>query len=278
MTQVQRDRVMKQTRGGALDLLVATDVAARGLDIDHLSHVVNVNVPESPAAYVHRIGRTGRAGRAGVAITFAEPREHRMIRNIELLTRRKIEVGRLPTVLDVRAKQLEITRASVREALVTGDLDRYRVIVAALADEYDLMDIATAAMKLAHDATVGPMTDDDTTFDVVAPATPRSPRERGRTAGAPAAPRGAKAAGMARIYIGAGRKANMRPADLVGAIANEAGLDARQIGAIEINDRFSLVELPDELIDPVIAALRAATIKGKRQTVRRDLANRRVRA
>jgi ATP-dependent RNA helicase DeaD len=83
---------------------------------------------------------------------------------------------------------------------------------------------------------------------------------------------------MARIYIGAGRKANMRPADLVGAIANEAGLDARQIGAIEINDRFSLVELPDELVDPVIAALRATTIKGKRQTVRRDLANRRIKA
>jgi ATP-dependent RNA helicase DeaD len=213
-----------------------------------------------------------------VAITFAEPREHRMFRNIESLMRRKIEVGRLPTVLDVRAKQLEITRASVREALVTGDLDRYRVIVAALADEYDLMDIATAAMKLAHDATVGPTTDDDTSFDVVAAPAPRSPRERGPASKASAAPRRAKTAGMARIYIGAGRKANMRPADLVGAIANEAGLDARQIGAIEINDRFSLVELPDELVDPVIAALRATTIKGKRQTVRRDLANRRIKA
>ena len=117
MTQEQRDRVMKQFRGGTADLLVATDVAARGLDIEHLSHVVNYDVPLRPESYVHRIGRVGRAGREGVAITLAEPREHRLLRNIEQLTRQKIEIATVPTVADLRARRLELTRASLREAI-----------------------------------------------------------------------------------------------------------------------------------------------------------------
>lgn len=276
MTQDQRDRVMKRTRAGSVDILVATDVAARGLDIDHVTHVVNFNVPESPAAYVHRIGRTGRAGREGVAITFAEPREHRMLKNIEQLTRQKLAIARLPTVLDVRNRQLEVTRAAIREAILAGDLDPYRVIVESLADEHDVMDVAMAAVKLAHLAEVG-------TVEEAELEQPELQRERpGVSARTRAKPRGREAAaprtrspGMSRIYIGSGRKDNMRPADLVGAIANEAKLDAKQIGAIEISDRFSLVELPEELVDGVIAALRATKIKGKRQTVRRDLAGRR---
>lgn len=265
MTQDQRERVMKRTRGGTVDLLVATDVAARGLDIEQITHVMNFNVPESPAAYIHRIGRTGRAGREGVAITFVEPREHRMLKNIEQLTRQKLEVAKLPTVYDVRAKQLEITRVDISEAILAGDLDGYRVIVESLANEHDLMDIATAAVKLAHQAQVGGAP----AIEVPAPA-PKATTTR------PAKTRATKkqAPGMVRVYIGAGRKQNMRPADLVGAIANEAQIDAGQIGAIEITDNFSLVELPENLVDPVITALRAARIKGKKQTVRRDQANR----
>jgi len=275
MTQVQRDRVMKKTRAAKVDILVATDVAARGLDIEQISHVVNFNVPESPAAYVHRIGRTGRAGREGVAITLAEPREHRMIRNIELLTKQKLDMAQLPTVMDVRAKQLEVTRASVREAIVAGELDGYRVIVDALSEEYDLVEIATAAIKLAHEATGGVTSTDEP--ELAAPTGPvtRPSRERTREKSGETSrekPPRRKAPGMSRIYIGAGRKDNMRPADLVGAIANEAGLTSKQIGSIEIFDKFSLVELPEELIDPVIAALRATKVKGKRQTVRRDMA------
>ncbi|HET9066138.1 MAG TPA: DEAD/DEAH box helicase [Gemmatimonadales bacterium] len=271
MTQVQRDRVMKKTRAGKVDILVATDVAARGLDIEQISHVVNFNVPESPAAYVHRIGRTGRAGREGVAITLAEPREHRMIRNIEVLTRQKLDMAQLPTVMDVRAMQLEVTRASVREAIVAGELDGYRVIVDALAEEYDLVEIATAAIKVAHEATGGVVGADEP--ELTAPAAPvtKASRERTREKSGEKAPR-KKAPGMSRIYIGAGRKDNMRPADLVGAIANEASLTSKQIGSIEIFDKFSLVELPEELIDQVITALRATKVKGKRQTVRRDMA------
>jgi len=275
MTQDQRDRVMKRTRGGTVDILVATDVAARGLDIEQISHVVNFDVPESPAAYIHRIGRTGRAGREGVAITFAEPREHRLLKNIEQLTRQKIEVARLPTALDVRAKQLEVTRAAIQEAILGGELDGFRVVVESLAGDHDVMDIAAAAVKLAHLAGggvdgVGPPE------LAVAPPSPAAgkPKPPGKRASPSAAAR-KPATGTARIYIGAGRKDNMRAADLVGAIANEAQIEARQIGAIEIADKFSLVELPEELVAPVIAALRATKIKGKRQTVRRDQATRR---
>lgn len=268
MTQALRDKVMKRTRGGTVDVLVATDVAARGLDIEQITHVVNFNVPESPAAYVHRIGRTGRAGREGVAITFAEPREHRLLKSIEQLTKQRIELAQLPTLLDVRAKKLEVTRGAIREAIVAGDLDSYRVVVEALSGEFDVIDIAAAAVKMAHGGSGGDGGDGGSGgADVDIPEAPM-PKGVRRPGGS------RRTAGMAKIFIGAGRKAKMRPADLVGAIANEAGLEAKDIGAIKIDDRYSLVEIPEELVDQVIAALRATTIKGKKQTVRRDLANR----
>ncbi len=264
MTQDQRDRVMKRTRAGAVDLLVATDVAARGLDIEQITHVVNFNVPDSPESYIHRIGRTGRAGREGVAITLAEPREHRMLRNIEQLIRHRIEVAQLPTVLDVRARRLEVTRAAIREAILTGDTDNYRVVVETLADEFDVMEVAMAAVHLAHSAGAGAGAGDDA--DIPAPTSMTRTTERASR------PRTARTADMTRIYIGAGRKNNLRPADVVGAIANEAKIDAKVIGTIEIAERFALVEVPAELADTVIHALRAGTIKGKKLTVRRDMA------
>lgn len=283
MTQDQRDRVMKRTRSGSVDLLVATDVAARGLDISHISHVVNFDVPNSAAAYVHRIGRTGRAGREGVAITLAEPREHRMLRTIEQVTKQKITIATVPTVLDVRARRLDVTRASIRDSLLAGGLEHYRVVVETLSQEFDLMDIATAAVHLAHQAGAGAVAEDDTEIPTV--STGEGKKRRGdqavRPAGEKSAPRAgrsipASAGNMVRIYVGAGRKSNMRPADLVGAIVNEASIEARGIGAIEITDRFSLVELPEDRVDDVIAALRATTIKGKRLTVRRDQSRNRV--
>ena len=292
MSQDQRDRVMKRARTGNVDLLVATDVAARGLDIEHLSHVVNYDLPSAPAAYVHRIGRTGRAGREGVAITLMEPREHRLLRNIEHLTGQRIEVANVPSVVEVRARRLDVTRDAIREAIVAGDLDGFRVVVEALSEEFDPMDVATGAVKLAHEATAGAA--DEVEIPTSAPSRGErkeqrisrierdqsrdQTRDRGGERGErperaerpPRAPRAAPAGPMVRIYIGAGRKANMRPGDLVGAIANEAGIEGRQIGAIEIADRFSLVELPAELADPVIDALRNASIKGKRVSVRRE--------
>src|SRR3977135_4333468 len=146
MDQQQRDRVMGRLRGGSLNLLVATDVAARGLDVEQLTHVVNYDVPSAPESYVHRIGRVGRAGREGVAITLAEPREHRMLKTIERVTKHRIVVEKVPTIADLRARRLELTRAALQESLMEDDdLDRYRVVVDTLADEFDVMEVALAA-------------------------------------------------------------------------------------------------------------------------------------
>ena len=155
MSQEQRDRVMRKLRNENAELLIATDVAARGLDVEHLTHVINYDVPSAPESYVHRIGRVGRAGREGVAITLAEPREHRMLRNIERLTRQRINVEKVPTVADLRARRMDVTRASIREAILQDDLDQFRVVVDSLSDEFDVVDVALAAVKLAHEAMGG---------------------------------------------------------------------------------------------------------------------------
>ena len=149
MDQQQRDRVMGRLRGGSLDLLVATDVAARGLDIEQLTHVVNFDVPSAPESYVHRIGRVGRAGREGTAITLAEPREHKMLKTIERATGRPIAVEKVPTVADLRASRLELTRAALRQSLLEDDLDDFRAVVEPLGEEFGIYEVALAAVKLA---------------------------------------------------------------------------------------------------------------------------------
>ncbi|HQQ77522.1 MAG TPA: DEAD/DEAH box helicase [Thermoanaerobaculia bacterium] len=270
ISQEGRDRVMKKLRTGALELVVATDVAARGLDISHLSHVVNYDVPSSPEVYVHRIGRTGRAGREGVAITLAEPREHWQLKNIERLTKQRIEVANVPTVADLRAKRLELTRASLEEAIVEGGLEHYRVVVESLAEDHDPMDVAAAAVRLIERASGAPGEDEP---EIPAVAVPPPSRRASPAAGA--GPGRYKFGGRdsgtsARLFVGAGRAAGMRPADLVGAIANEAKANPRDIGAIQIADRFSLVEVPEAIAETVIRALRNATIRGQKVVVRRD--------
>jgi ATP-dependent RNA helicase DeaD len=317
MSQDQRDRVMKKFRGGSAELLIATDVAARGLDISHLTHVVNYDVPTSAEVYVHRVGRTGRAGREGVAITLLEPREHRMIRNIEHVMKQPIEVGTVPSVADLRARRLELTRGSLYEVLTEGDFDHFRVAVESLAAEFDVMDIAAAAMKLAHKAVASEGDEEEIPTVVTRGGGERTTRDRNdRSAAKPSraertregarergerptrperdrarpsrddeerafggtSPKGERtsrkrgSADMARVFVGAGRKLKVRPADLVGAIIGEAGLESRSIGAIEIGDRFSIVEVPDDQADHVISALSRTTIRGKSVTVRRDKA------
>ena len=273
MSQEQRDRVMKRFRAGTADLLVATDVAARGLDIGHLSHVVNYDVPTSPDAYVHRIGRTGRAGREGIAITLAEPREHRFLRNIENITKQKIEIATVPTVADMHTRRVELTRATLQEILIDGKLDEYRGVVESLADgDYDVMDVAAAAVKMAHEASGNDRRDHEEEIPVERVAS--VPRERPKREGKPprtvAGSKKKPSWEVTKIYIGAGRKAKIRPGDIVGAIANELQLDADVIGAIEIFDRHSLVEVPEEIADDIVSTLRATHIKGKRVPVRRD--------
>jgi ATP-dependent RNA helicase DeaD len=288
MTQEQRSRVMKKFRDGKLDLLIATDVAARGLDIDHLSHVFNFDVPCQAESYVHRIGRVGRAGREGVAITLAEPREHRQLFEIERATKQKIAIARVPTVADLRSKRLELTRDAVREAIAAGDLETFRSLAESLADEFDPMQVAMAAIGLVHKALTPDAENDGADEEDIPEFNPRREsgptRRTGPATGsrpAPAGPRGRggpaprghfadrSAPGTTRLFIGAGRQSGVRPQDLVGAITGEAGIAGRQIGAIEIADRFALVDVDDAVADHVVAALKGASIKGKKVAVRR---------
>jgi ATP-dependent RNA helicase DeaD len=275
LSQEQRDRVMRRFRAGSLELLVATDVAARGLDIEGVSHVVNYDVPSSPGAYVHRIGRTGRAGRPGVAITFAEPREHRYLRNIEQLTKQTIKTEKVPTIVDLRARKLELTRAAIEEVLVSGELDDYRVVVESLSAEHDVMDIATAAAKLAHEARGGGSIEDveipdapPPRRDVEAPKREGGGRDKKRAPTRPRQPRVDQ--DITRLYIGLGRSSGIRPADIVGAIANEAGVNPSGIGAIDIGDSFSLVEVAEGEAKSIITALRSTKLRGKKVIVRED--------
>jgi len=260
LSQEQRDRVMKKFRAHTSDLLVATDVAARGLDVQHVSHVVNYDVPPAAEPYVHRIGRTGRAGRSGTAITLAEPREQRMLRNIERVTGHAIEILEIPTVADLKARRLELAQAALREVILGGDLDPWRELVTALAKEFKMTDIAAAAVKQATLA-------DDAGEEQEIPATPPAKPQHERH---PA--RSRSSAPTAKLYVGGGHKVKIRPGDLVGAIAGEAGVDASSIGAIRIWDRHSIVEVPADMADDIIAALSATTIKGKKLLVRRDRA------
>ncbi|MDA1080909.1 MAG: DEAD/DEAH box helicase [Gemmatimonadetes bacterium] len=295
LSQIQRDRVMKKFRAHTSDLLIATDVAARGLDVQHVSHVVNYDVPAAGDAYVHRIGRTGRAGRSGTAITLAEPRERRMLSNIERVTGRPIEILTVPTVSDLKARRLEVAQAALREVIVEGGLDPWRGVVSALAGEFDLADIAAAAVKQA--ALKDGAAEDEQEIPTAAPARERHPardREADRAArrevagGRPGAKEISKAhakstpktAGkreypelggpVAKLYVGGGRKVKIRAGDLVGAITNETGMAGTSIGAIRIWDRHSIVEVPEPMVDEIIAALAATTIKGKKLLVRRD--------
>jgi ATP-dependent RNA helicase DeaD len=268
MDQHQRDRVMGRLRDGRLGLVVATDVAARGLDIERLTHVVNYDVPSPPDIYVHRIGRVGRAGRGGTAITLAEPREHKTLKVIERATGQPITVEKLPRVAELRARRQRSTRDALREILLAGDLDPFWEVVEPLAEEFDPVKVALAAVKLAHDAS-GTALEMEELPEVELPPAEGDRRDR-KAAGRDEGRARAAARGTTRLFVGVGRSAGIRPKDLVGVIVSKSRLSARDIGAIEIADRFSLVEVPDQAADNVVAALRQVSIKGRKATVRRE--------
>jgi ATP-dependent RNA helicase DeaD len=276
MSQEQRDKVMGRVRSGTAELLIATDVAARGLDIDQLTHVFNFDVPSAPESYVHRIGRIGRAGREGVAITFAEPREQRQLGNIERLTRQKIAIQQVPTVAALRARQQELALDEVRESIAGGDLDRFRAMVEALREEFAVEDVAAAALKLVHEAN-GPVVEEVEIPDVVSRHERKDRQERGGFepggGGYERRARGEKPfldGPVASIHFDVGRHAGVRPQDLVGAIANETRLSGRQIGKIMVQDRFSIVEVPQDAAQEVIAAMSRTLVRGKRVSARLD--------
>ena len=264
LSQEQRTKVLARLRAETAELLIATDVAARGLDIETLTHVVNFDVPSEPESYVHRIGRVGRAGREGAAITLAQPREHRMLKTIERLTRQPIQIETVPTVADLRARRLELTRAALHESLLEDDLEPFRVVFDTLSDEFDPLNVALAAIKLAHDATSAGG-DEEAESEI-----PRLTLHRDGKETAGRRPRRTGSGETTRIFIGLGRTAHVRPQDLVGAITGETKLQGREIGSIEIADRFSLVEVPVDRADEVVRGLRNTKLMGRKVTVRRE--------
>jgi ATP-dependent RNA helicase DeaD len=173
----------------------------------------------------------------------------------------------VPTVTDLRARRLELTRATLRERLLAGDFDDVRAVVESLAQEFDVVDVAAAAIKMAHAGSAGDG-GEERDFEVPVSSIERA-AERGRT-GHRRARETARDGNTVQLFVGAGRRAGIRPADLVGAIAGEAGVPSRTLGAIEIGESFSLVEVPDELAEGIIAAMRKASLRGQKVTVRRD--------
>ncbi len=274
MDQNQRDRVMGRLRDGTADLLVATDVAARGLDVDTLTHVVNYDVPTQPESYVHRIGRVGRAGRQGVAITLAEPSTRNRLRNIERLVGHKLDTAEVPGVDDLRARQLELTIGAIKEHL--GDeADRYNAVIHELSDVAELREIALAAIKLVHESR-NP-TNDENFIPAVAETRSKVGRDRGSNGsrgsghnggGTGGRPKPRSDAETAHVYIGVGRRGRVRPGDLVGAIANETSLSGRDIGPIRISEHYSVVGVPASAVYEVVAAVNGSSIRGKRAKAR----------
>jgi ATP-dependent RNA helicase DeaD len=246
MGQQDRDRVLRRFREGQADLLIATDVAARGLDIETVTHVINYDIPWDVEQYIHRIGRTGRAGRTGDALTLVEPRERRQLKAIERMIGAPIKPARIPTVADIAARRRDLFKESLRETLEAGAFDGQLSTVEELAGEYGPAEIAAAALQMLWQSQH---------------SAPAEVEEEIAADGLQPEP------GMTRIFIGLGRQDGLRPADLVGAIANEAGLQGRTIGAIDILDRTAFVEVPKAEATNVVTALRRTKLRGRKVKV-----------
>ncbi len=276
LSQDQRDRVMGRLRSRTTDLLVATDVAARGLDVDHLSHVVNYDLPSSPEVYVHRIGRVGRAGREGVALSLVEPRERRMLASIERLIGTTIPIEKVPSISDVRTLRLERTREAIEDLLDDPDqqsrLESYQDVVAELLDERDPETALLAAFALVHANAGGDIEDDDRELSASldhggASAKSGKPGKSGKPSGAK---QSKPAGGKARIWVSLGRKSGVTPSDIVGAVTGEAGLKGRDVGPVKIQEFFSLVDVPEDKARKVVKALNHCTIRGRKAKVKLD--------
>jgi len=298
MQQAQRERTIAMLKEGKLDILVATDVAARGLDVERISHVLNYDIPYDTESYVHRIGRTGRAGRSGEAILFATPREKGMLRQIERATRQPIEEMQLPSVEAVNDNRVNKFTARISETLGQGGLDFYRQLLERFEGENNVpaIDVAAALAKMMQG---------DTPFllqpPVRAPREERAPRERFERTERPERsdrfdrgdrpkfdrapraegegfqerprrempPRGAPEQGMETFRIEVGHQHGVKPANIVGAIANEAGLESRFIGRIDIHDGFSVLDLPIDMPQDVLTHLKKVWVSGQQLNMRR---------
>jgi ATP-dependent RNA helicase DeaD len=253
--QVQRERTVNQLKSGKLDILVATDVAARGLDVERISHVVNFDIPTDTESYVHRIGRTGRAGRSGEAISFVTPRERYLLKAIEKATRQPLTPMELPTAEDINVTRLARFDDAITQALTSGDIDFYRDVVEHYVREHNIpeRDVAAAlAVVLQGDTPL-----------LVESEPERTQREpRSRSAG-PQRTRGRADVAMATYRISVGRRQKVEPRQIVGALANEGGLKRQDFGHIDIRGDHSLVELPADLPAEVWKKLRKTRISGQ---------------
>jgi ATP-dependent RNA helicase DeaD len=298
ITQAQRERALERFRAGRTQVLVATDVAARGLDIPDVSHIINYDLPLDAESYVHRIGRTGRAGRSGEAITLVTPRERRQLRLIEQGIHRNLERLRLPTPADVAARRRMAFREEILSILDGGQLDPYLALVEDLVGSRQPADLAAAAFKMAAQAIqtrrpgermnwmeMPPPPEQPEPFERLEDEARPGRRERGERGDRgergerPRETRETReqrsrarsflrdtergAPGMARLFIRVGRQDGVRPTDIVGAIANEAHIPGDSIGDIDIYDGFSFVEVPEDTAERVRVALNATTIRGR---------------
>jgi ATP-dependent RNA helicase DeaD len=289
LNQQMRERVIEQLKSGALDIVIATDVAARGIDVPRVSHVVNYDIPYDTEAYVHRIGRTGRAGRTGNAILFVAPREIRMLRTIERATRSPIAPLTLPSRADVTNKRVSDFKEKVAGVLNSEGLDFFANIVSQIAEEHNVgaEEVAAALAMMAQegkplqipgeDPVARPAPRDDRRPGVFGEREQRKPRfeergerssERPRREDRPA--RAAPAGDMVRYRIDVGRDHGVEVRDIVGAIANEAGIESRFIGRIGLYDESSTVELPAGMPGEASNALKRTRIRGVPINLRPD--------
>ena len=251
--QAVRERTIAQLKDGTIDILVATDVAARGLDVERISHVVNYDIPHDPESYVHRIGRTGRAGRSGNALLFVSPRERHLLKSIEKVTRQPVTEVDLPSVDDVNAQRVEKFRESITEAIGGSGFDVYRKLVEQYGRDHDVP-MADIAAALAVQARAG------AEFLMTEPP-PEKRRERPEQPDRERAPRRTRD-DLATYRIAVGKRHKVGPGSIVGAIANEGGLHRSDFGHITIKPDHSLVELPAKLSKEAWKKLENTRISG----------------
>ena len=271
VAQVQRERTVNQLKSGKLDILVATDVAARGLDVDRISHVVNYDIPTDPESYVHRTGRTGRAGRSGDAISFVTPRERYLLKSIEKTTRQPLTQMQIPTIEDINSTRLNRFDDAITQALSGDKLDFFRDVVAHYISEHDVPEVDVAAALAAvmhgdHPLYMEPEREPARRdFD-----TREQRPERGGGKKPERRPRGRTDVEMASYRLAVGKRHKVEPRQIVGALANEGGLSRGDFGHIDIRPDFSLVELPRDLPAGTLDRLATTRISGKLIEIRQD--------
>jgi ATP-dependent RNA helicase DeaD len=279
MPQKRREQTVKQLKKGRLDILVATDVAARGLDIDRISHVINFDIPYDAEAYIHRIGRTGRAGRSGEAILFVAPRERRLLYAIERATQQKIALMELPSSEVINDQRIARFKQSITDVLATEDLGLFRMILEQYRQEHNVaaLDLASALGKivqgdepllLAADVDHGRRNgarrerDEKPKSTAQKAARPKERPHREKTLAPPEE-------GMERFRVEVGHSHGVNPGNLVGAIANEAMLDSTHIGRIEISDEYSTIDLPEGMPRDLLRVLKKIWVCGQRLQISR---------